>query len=87
MTDHPGGTTCEQFNHDVRATMDSHRHQVERLERERDAILVEQNVIVEQVHQLATERDRLREWVAELEKGAANEPPLTSTEAREEENA
>ena len=87
MSEHPGGTSFEQFNRDVAATMESHRRLVERLERERDAILVEQNVIVEQVHQLATERDRLREWVAELEKGAANEPPLTSTEAREEENA
>src|SRR3990167_2515287 len=34
---HPGGTTCEQFNRDVDATMEANRKQVERLKRERDA--------------------------------------------------
>ena len=37
MSPHPGGTTCEQFNRDVDATMEANRKQVERLKRERDA--------------------------------------------------
>ena len=37
--EHPGGTSCDQFNRDVEATMAAYQKQVARLIAERDALL------------------------------------------------